>query len=71
MVSVINPAIEATLSPISFHPKGSMCMTCKNASNDCSKLPFSSMPVIEKYDSVAKVRCIQHIKKVQTNKDKK
>lgn len=32
---------------MSYYPKGSMCMNCKNRLNNCSDLPFYLMPVIE------------------------
>lgn len=41
------------------HPKGSMCLTCKHVAENCSKLPFSTMFVIERYEDgrFAEVRC--------------
>ena len=46
-----------------FHPKGSMCAACKNALEDCSRLDFSSMPVIQSYDSTHVVRCSEFKRK--------
>lgn len=40
-----------------YHPKGGMCLTCQHARRDCSHLMFSKMPVIERYNLVARVRC--------------
>ena len=39
------------------HPKGSMCAACKHKLRDCSKLPFSTMPVMLVYDGVKVVKC--------------
>lgn len=42
-------------------PKGSMCMSCSNASAACAQLPFGSMPVIQAYpDGVKAVKCAGH-----------
>lgn len=45
-----------------YQPKGGMCMTCAKKSQDCSRLPFNTMPVIEAtgFDKVRIVRCTQH-----------
>ena len=51
-----------TTKPMIFQPKGSMCMTCKHATRDCSHLLFHDMPVIEQYYLVARVRCTEHVK---------
>ncbi len=32
-----------------YIPKGSMCAACKRRDNDCSKLDFAHMEVIESY----------------------
>lgn len=42
-------------------PKAGMCASCKNRDNDCSNLPFSTMPIIKKYrDGVKQVRCTEY-----------
>lgn len=44
------------------HPKASMCKSCKHKDRDCSKLDFSSMPVMDKYKQdgalIYVVRCV-------------
>lgn len=42
---------------IIYQPKGSMCIVCKHASRDCSKLAFCQMLVIEKYENIRIVKC--------------
>lgn len=42
---------------INHQPKGSMCAACKHKMRDCSKLPFSDMPVRLKYDGVKIFKC--------------
>ena len=32
-----------------YHPKGSMCMNCTKANEDCTNLNFKEMPVIKQY----------------------
>jgi len=32
---------------VTYTPKGSMCIACVKKTEDCSKLPFHSFPVIE------------------------
>jgi hypothetical protein len=45
---------------MSHQPKAGMCASCKHRDSDCSKLPFSTMPVIKKYmDGVIQVRCTE------------
>lgn len=40
------------------YPKGGMCLTCIRRDEDCSKLKFSEMPVIQIVDdTMAIVRC--------------
>lgn len=38
-------------------PKGSMCLSCKNNKQNCSALPFDTMPVIEIWKGIKIVRC--------------
>ena len=42
---------------ISYQPKGSMCLACKQASRDCSGLAFNQMLVIEKHEDLRIVKC--------------
>jgi hypothetical protein len=42
---------------LNHQPKGSLCINCKNRKNDCSSLPFSSMPVIETVGEIKIVYC--------------
>ena len=42
-----------------YIPKGSMCAVCKNRFNDCSKLPFDAMEVIETDGTYAVVKCTE------------
>ena len=51
-----------TDEPTNYHPKGGMCLTCGHAQRNCSHLPFSTMPVIERYDRVARVRCTGYVR---------
>jgi len=41
------------------HPKASMCRVCAHRDKDCSKLPFDTMPVIERYHGGVVVRCLE------------
>jgi len=41
-------------------PKGGMCRTCAYWPGDCSRLPFSSMPVIERRGDIVVVRCTHY-----------
>lgn len=42
-------------------PKGSMCMSCSNASPDCAKLPFNTMAPLKTYpDDTQAVKCTNH-----------
>jgi len=41
----------------SYQPKGGMCLTCRHALSDCSRLDFRSMPVLHAGASVVIVRC--------------
>ena len=58
--------------PTTYQPKGGMCMTCQHNDRDCSALPFHSMPVVDRYYleseayPVARVRCTEHVKAVQS-----
>jgi len=42
---------------LTHQPKGSMCMNCKNNKQDCSELPFNTMPVIETWNNIKIVAC--------------
>ena len=43
------------------HPRGEMCMSCRNLMDNCSHLSFSSMYVLEEYtqdgNNFKEVRC--------------
>lgn len=44
-------------------PRGSMCMACAKAEDDCSHLAFADMPVIDKYaDGTLVVRCTEFVR---------
>ena len=44
-------------------PKGGMCATCEKCREDCSGLPFETMPVItETVLGVKIVRCAEHVR---------
>ena len=49
---------------MTYQPKGSMCMICQRRSEDCSRLPFELMRVVEsiKNGTVQIVRCVEYIK---------
>lgn len=43
-----------------YQPKGSMCLACTKAREDCSRLDFKSMPVLFRLDlSVKVVKCTE------------
>jgi hypothetical protein len=44
---------------MTHQPKGSMCMSCRHAFDDCSHLPFSTMPAISKSKGRIIVRCTE------------
>jgi len=44
---------------MTYIPKGSMCASCKNKFNDCSKLPFDKMKVIETDGNYSVVKCVE------------
>lgn len=49
-------------APAEFRPKGGMCMKCIRLHQDCSALPFHSMPPIGAYQDEGKVvivRCTE------------
>jgi hypothetical protein len=51
-----------------YQPKGGMCQSCAHARRDCSSLPFSTMPVIGKWNGfVLIVRCTEHKPKEARN----
>lgn len=54
--------MATTFNDQRYQPKGGMCMTCKKKTQDCSRLPFHAMPVIQATDfnSVRIVRCTHH-----------
>lgn len=37
------------MTPTQYRPKGGMCMKCIRLHQDCSELPFASMPPIGEY----------------------
>lgn len=51
---------------ITYQPKGSMCCNCTHWSRDCSRLPFETMPVIEKVGNVRVVKCHEFSKPLDT-----
>ena len=44
---------------MTHQPKGSMCMSCRHAFDDCSHLPFSTMPAMSKSKGRIIVRCTE------------
>jgi len=44
---------------MTHQPKGGMCAACRHALRDCSSLPFSSMPVLQRDGKTTIVRCTQ------------
>ena len=48
-------------------PRGEMCLTCTKLYNDCSKLDFSSMQVLEKdkKEPLYIVKCSEFIKVIK------
>lgn len=47
-----------------YQPKGSMCMACKKRDEDCSALPFHTMPRLEgDADTQIIVRCTKFERK--------
>ena len=44
---------------MTHQPKGSMCMSCRHTIDDCSHLPFSTMPTISKSQRRVIVRCTE------------
>jgi len=47
-----------------YQPKGSMCASCQHRREDCSRLPFERMRVVESinHGAVQIVRCSEYIK---------
>lgn len=45
-----------------YQPKGGMCANCAKAKEDCSKLPFNTMRVLEFFEGVRIVKCDEHVK---------
>lgn len=52
--------VSNLVNGIIYHPKGSMCAACVNNKNDCSMLPFATMPTLEIY---SKNDCEIHVVK--------
>jgi len=44
---------------MTHQPKGGMCMACRHTFDDCSRLPFSTMPAMSKSKSRVIVRCTE------------
>lgn len=44
---------------MTHQPKGSLCMACRHTFDDCSHLPFSTMPAMRKYADRIIVRCTE------------
>lgn len=44
---------------MTHQPKGSMCMACPKLLDDCSHLPFSTMPAMSKSKGRIIVRCTE------------
>ena len=44
---------------MTHQPKASMCMTCTKLLDDCSHLPFSTMPAMSKSKGRVIVRCTE------------
>jgi hypothetical protein len=49
--------LEEFIHGVIYTPKGSMCMACKDHREDCSRLDFASMPLIEKHQNQFIVKC--------------
>lgn len=47
---------------MSYQPKGGMCVSCQHRLRDCSHLPFSAYPVIERAGEVRIVRCAEYVR---------
>lgn len=48
-----------------YVPKGGMCNNCEKRFNDCSDLPFHTMPVISNpEEGLYFVRCVEHFKDI-------
>lgn len=45
-----------------YIPKGSMCINCKNRVVNCQDLPFSTMPVLERWAGYFVVKCTNYEK---------
>ncbi len=44
---------------MTHQPKGSMCMSCRHTFDNCSHLPFSTMPAMSKSTGRVIVRCTE------------
>lgn len=44
---------------MTHQPKGGMCMACRHTFDDCSHLPFSTMPAMSKSKGRVIVRCTE------------
>lgn len=49
--------------PVVYQPKGSMCMACDKASDDCSSLPFHIMPKVARVPGAFVVICTRFEKR--------
>lgn len=43
-----------------YYPKADRCRTCSKQHADCSRLPFSSMPVLRRDGVDISVKCTQY-----------
>jgi len=44
---------------VKYQPKSSMCMSCRHTFDNCSHLPFSTMPMMSKSAGRVIVRCTE------------
>lgn len=44
---------------MTYQPRGSMCMACRHTFDNCSHLPFSTMPPMSKSKRRVIVRCTE------------
>ena len=45
------------MRPVTYQPKGSMCVACKHLARECKDLPFSTMPQMQVGVGVVVVKC--------------
>lgn len=63
MTTAPEKAAVAAIAAPEYHPKGGMCFSCAKMRNDCSRLPFSTMPVVRQYEGAINiVRCTEYQK---------